>query len=436
MIVNGVPSEPLNHELNTNPEPGTPKVERYRQMPTRLTLALVVLFAPLCAFAQEPPAPPELPLIQQPVPIDAAPLVQPAPVAQPPATPPPSSTAVRLKDVASIHGEATMPVVGYGLVVGLNKTGDKKQAVFPTQTLANMLEQFGQSVNPAALKVENIAAVLVTAQVGPYAQAGSRIDITVASAADARSLQGGILMPTALYGPDRSLVAIAQGPLTLGGYGAGSGGTSIQVNHLTVGRVTAGGLMTVSRTNGMPAADVVRLSLREPDFSSARRIALALNEELGAGRAKVLDAGSVAILVPAEYRTEIPELIARIEPLPIDLDTAARVVINERTGTVVLGGDIRVGAAFVVHGRLSVRIATLFEVSQPLPYSRGRTEVVPQTEVEVEESQSQVVDLQPGATLRDVVRALNLLGATPRDIIAIMMNLKAVGALRAEVVTT
>ena len=406
-------------------------------MPTRFALALLVLFAPLCAFAQEPPAPPELPVIQQPVVPDAVSLAAPAPAAQQPAaTPSANSTAVRLKDVASIQGEATMPVVGYGLVVGLNKTGDKKQAIFPTQTLANMLEQFGQAVNPASLKVENIAAVMVTAQVGPYAQAGSRIDITVASAADAKSLQGGVLMPTALYGPDRTLLAIAQGPLTLGGYGASAGGNSVQVNHLTVGRVTAGGLLQVSRTNGLPAADVVRLSLREPDFSSARRVALALNEELGAGSAKVLDAGSVAILVPAQYRTEIPELIARIEPLPIDLDTAARVVINERTGTVVLGGDIRVGAAFVVHGRLSVRIATLYEVSQPLPYSRGRTEVVPQTEIEVEESQSQVVDLQPGATLRDVVRALNLLGATPRDIIAIMMNLKAVGALRAEVVTT
>lgn len=415
-----------------------------------LSFVFVLLAAGVPAFAQEPPAPAEV-TVETPrryVEPEEAPPIQPVAVAQPPeaaaglAAPPQAqpqpaalATAVRLKDVASIEGEASLPLVGYGLVVGLNKTGDRRQTVFPAQTLAAMLERFGQSVQPNALKVENIAAVLVTAQVGPYAQRGSRIDITVASAGDAKSLQGGILMPTSLRGLDGSHIAIAQGPVSLGGYGAGGGGNTVQVNHLTVGRVTAGGLLEVARSAGMPAADVVRLSLREPDFSSAKRIATALNQELGAGSAKVMDAGSVAIQVPAEYRQEIPELIARIEPLPIELDTAARVIINERTGTVVLGGDIRIGAAFVVHGRLSVRIATAYEVSQPNPFSGGKTEVVPQTEVDVQESQAQVVNLEPGATLRDVVRALNTLGATPRDIITIMMQLKASGALRADVVS-
>jgi flagellar P-ring protein precursor FlgI len=327
-----------------------------------------------------------------------------------------------------------MPLVGYGLVVGLNKTGDKKQTVFPAQTLATMLERFGQSVQPTALKVENIAAVMVTAQLGPYAQGGARLDVTVASIGDAKSLQGGVLLPTDLKGPDGSSIALAQGPLTLGGYGAGGGGNSVQVNHLTVGRVPAGGLVEVTRSSGMPSADVVRLALHEPDFVSARRVANALNQELGAGSARVLDAGAVAIQVPQQYRSEIPELIARIEPLPIDLDVAARVVINERTGTVVLGGDVRIGPAAVAHGRLSVRIATQYEVSQPLPFSGGKTEVVPQTDVSVQENQAQMVNLEPGATLSDVVRALNMLGATPRDIITIMMSLKAAGALRADVV--
>jgi len=411
-----------------------------------LTLTLPLLCALLTAsvYGQEPPAPPETPVIAATAATatphasaTASATVSLAPGAsaagQPPAAQP-SATAVRLKDVASIQGEASMPLIGYGLVVGLNKTGDKKQTIFPAQTLATMLERFGQSVQPALLKVENIAAVMVTAQLGPYAQGGARIDVTVASVGDARSLQGGILMPTSLRGPDGSHVALAQGPLSLGGYGAGGGGNTVQVNHLTVGRVPDGGLVEVTRSNGMAAADVVRLALHQPDFVSARRVALALNEELGPGTARVLDAGAVAIQVPAPYRTEIPELIARIEPLSIDLDVAARVVINERTGTVVLGGDVRIGPAAVAHGRLSVRIATQYDVSQPLPYSKGETKVIPQTDVNVQENDAQMVNLEAGATLSDVVRALNMLGATPRDIITIMMSLKAAGALRAELV--
>jgi flagellar P-ring protein precursor FlgI len=351
--------------------------------------------------------------------------------AVPPAAPP---ATVRLKDIAAIQGEATTPLIGYGLIVGLNKTGDRRQTIFPAQTLAAMLERFGQSVPAAALKVENVAAVMVTAQLGPYAQTGARLDVTAASVGDARSLQGGILMPTALLGPDGSLMALAQGALTIGGYGAGGGGNSVQVNHLTVGRVPAGALVQVTRSAGMGPADIVQLALREPDFVSARRIASALDRELGEGSARVLDAGAVRIQVPAAYRNGIPDLIARIEPLAIELDVVARVVINERTGTVVLGGDVRIGAAAVAHGTLSVRIATLLEVSQPPPLSRGQTEVVPQTEVQVEENQAQMVSLEPGATLADVVRALNVLGATPRDIIAIMQSLKAAGALRAELV--
>lgn len=354
---------------------------------------------------------------------------------QPPAPPPgPPVTSVRLKDIAAMQGEVSTPLVGYGLVVGLNKTGDRRQTIFPAQTLASMLEQFGQSVPAGALKVENIAAVMVTAQLGPYARAGARLDVTAASVGDARSLQGGVLMPTALRGPDGSVIALAQGPLSLGGFGAGGGGNSVQVNHLTVGRVPDGGLVQVTRSAGLEAADVIRLALREPDFVSARRIAEALDDELGAGSARVLDAGAVSIQVPPEYRQGIPDLIARIEPLPIELDVAARVVVNERTGTVVLGGDVRLGPAAVAHGRLSVRIATAFEVSQPAPLSRGVTQVVPQTEVEIEETDAQMVSLEPGATLSDVVRALNLLGATPRDIITIMQSLKAAGALRAELV--
>ena len=343
-------------------------------------------------------------------------------------------TASRLKDIASIQGAADTPLVGYGLVVGLNKTGDRRQTIFSAQTLANMLERFGIAVAPGEIKIENVAAVLVTAQLGPYAQPGGRLDVTASSIGDARSLQGGTLMPTPLRGPDGRVVALAQGPLSLGGFGAGRGDNSVQVNHLTVGRVPGGALVQEARAWTPPSGGVLRFALHEPDFVSAGRVARAINDELGASAARVLDAGSVAVMVPSEYQDALPELIARIEPVPVALDVSARVVINERTGTVVMGGDVRLSAAAVAHGNLSVRIATQYEVSQPAPFANGQTTVVPQREVSVEQGDAQLVTLDAGATLADVVRALNVLGVTPRDIIAVMQALKAAGALRAEIV--
>jgi flagellar P-ring protein precursor FlgI len=340
----------------------------------------------------------------------------------------------RLKDVASLQGQSQTPLVGYGLVVGLNKTGDRRQTIFSAQTLANMLERFGIAVSPGEMKIENVAAVLVTASLGPYTSPGSQIDVTVSSIGDARSLQGGTLIPTPLRATDGQVVALAQGPLSIGGFGASSGDSSVQVNHLTVGRVPGGGLVQVGRIAQMPATSELRLSLHEPDFVSAGRVARAINQELGAEAAHVVDAGAIAVRVPDQYRASVPDLIARLQPLPVALDTVARVAINERTGTVVLGGDVRLGPAAVAHGSLSVRIATQYEVSQPAPLSQGQTTVVPQTELDVNEERAQLVTLDAGATLGDVVRALNMLGATPRDIIAVMQALKAAGALRAEIV--
>jgi flagellar P-ring protein precursor FlgI len=346
----------------------------------------------------------------------------------------PLAGSARLKDVAAIQGAAATPLIGYGLVVGLNKSGDRRQTIFSAQTLANMLERFGIAVSPGEIKIENVAAVMVTAQLGPYAQVGGRLDVTASSIGDARSLQGGTLLPTPLRGPDGRVVGLAQGPLSLGGFGAGSGDNSVQVNHLTVGRVPGGGLIQEARPWTPTGADVVRFALHEPDFTSATRIARAINMELGTDAARVVDAGSVAVQVPGPFRASLPDLIARLEPLPVSLDTAARVVINERTGTVVMGGDVRLGPAAVAHGSLSVRISTQQDVSQPAPLSGGQTTVTNQTEVNVQEGDAQLVTLEAGATLGDVVRALNLLGVTPRDIIAVMQALKAAGALRAEIV--
>jgi len=340
----------------------------------------------------------------------------------------------RLKDIAALQGPASMPAVGYGLVVGLNKTGDRKQTIFSAQTLASMLERFGVAVSPNLMKVENIAAVVVTAEIGPYTQNGGRIDVVASSIGDARSLQGGTLLPTPLRGPDGGVMALAQGPLSIGGFGAGGGGNSVAVNHLTVGRVPRGALVQAARPASLAGLETLVLALYEPDFASASRVAAAINMELGADAAHAADAGSVRVQVPAAYKNNLAELVARLEPLSVNVDAAARVVINERTGTVVMGGAVRLTAAAVAHGALSVRIQTQFNVSQPLPYTRGDTTVTPDTNIDVQEGDAKLVRLEPGTTLADVVSALNALGATPRDIIAILQALRAAGALHAEIV--
>jgi flagellar P-ring protein precursor FlgI len=228
---------------------------------------------------------------------------------------------------------------------------------------------------------------------------------------------------------------MAQGPLSIGGFGGGNGANGVQVNHLTVGRVPNGALVSAEVAAAIAPSDAINFSLKEPDFTSASQLAQAVNRELGDGMARAVDPATVSVRVPTSYRTSIPELIARLEPLPVGVDAAARVVINERTGTVVIGGGVRLGPAAVAHGNLSVTIATRFEVSQPEPYSRGgRTEVVPQQDVEVSEGHNQLVTLEQGTTLEAVVRSLNALGVSPRDIIAIVQALKAAGALRAELV--
>ncbi|MGE0863533.1 MAG: flagellar basal body P-ring protein FlgI [Vicinamibacterales bacterium] len=346
-----------------------------------------------------------------------------------------ADVATRLKDIAGLQGAGSSPLIGYGLVVGLNKTGDKNQTIFSQQTLANMLEKFGLSVDGARMKVENVAAVLVTAELPSYARPGARLDITASSVGDARSLQGGTLLATPLRGLNGQVMALAQGSLSIGGFGGGGGGNSVAVNHLTVGRVPGGALVQVASATTMPTAEVLSLALREPDFVSASRLARVINNDLGPDVARVIDPGTVSIAVPDAYRTSIAELMARLEVLPVETDAPARVVINERSGTVVVGGNVRIGAAAVAHGNLSVTIATKYDVSQPNAFSsRGDTVVVPNTQVDVEEQPARLVALEEGITLEAVVRALNALGATPRDIIAIMQALKAAGALNAELV--
>jgi flagellar P-ring protein precursor FlgI len=345
----------------------------------------------------------------------------------------------RLKDIVTLQGIGAMPLIGYGLVIGLDKTGDKRQSLAAVQSLANALTKFGVIVDPAQMKVENVAAVMVTAELSPYARAGARVDIIVSSIGDARSLQGGTLVTTPLYGmlsgPGGDPVALAGGPMSIGGFGGGSGGTSIQVNHLTVGRIPGGAFIQAVPQVAAPATGSLTFSLRDPDFVTASRIAQAINKDLGGSAARALDAGSVELLVPAAFKDSVPELIAKLEVLSIQTDVAARVVINERTGTVVIGGDVQIGTAAVAHGNLSVRITTKYQVSQPNALSQGgETKVVPQQQVDIREGNAKLAVLPEGTTLAAVVDALNTLGASPRDIVAIVQALKAAGALRAEII--
>jgi len=346
------------------------------------------------------------------------------------------SDGTRIKDVATLYGVQPVPLVGYGLVVGLNKTGDRRQTLFSAQSLANMLERMGVVVPPGQIKIENVAAVMVTTELPPFSRPGARLDVVVSSIGDARSLQGGTLVVTPLRGTDGQIRALAQGPLTLGGFGGGTSGNSVQVNHLTVGRVPSGALVQAGVAWEVPADEDLLLTLFDPDFVSARRLADAIDAELGEGTAEVLDSGSVSVHVPTAYRDAVPDLMARLEPLPLEIDTPARIVINERTGTVVIGGGVRLGPAAVAHGSLSVRISTTFEVSQPIaPFSdSGTTVVVPQQGVEIDEGTNRLLALEEGTTLDRVVEGLNAIGATPRDLIAILQALREAGALNAEIV--
>lgn len=340
----------------------------------------------------------------------------------------------RLKDVVTLQGTTSAPLIGYSLVVGLNKTGDRQQTIFTLQTLTNLLQNFNVKVSPDSMQVADVAAVIVTTELPAFARAGARLDVTVSAIGDAKSLQGGTLLATPLHAANGDVVGIAQGPLSIGGFGGGTGSSSVQINHLTVGRVPGGAIVQNAIAMTLPTGNLT-LALNQPDFTTASRIAQTINQDLGAPAAKSVDAGTVTVAVPDKYKGAVPDFMAHLDDLSVETETVARVVINERTGTVVIGGDVRIGAAAVAHGNLSVRITTHYDVSQPTPLSSGgQTVVVPQQNVDVHETNNKLVTLEEGTTLDAVTRALNALGASPRDIIAIMQALKAAGALRAEIV--
>ncbi len=345
------------------------------------------------------------------------------------------ASAARLKDIVDVEGVRQNQLIGYGLVVGLAGTGDKQQTIFSNQSLTNILERMGVAVSPTAIRVKNTAAVMATATLPPFAQPGTRIDVTVAAIGDAANLQGGILILTSLRGADGQVYAVAQGAVVTGGFVAGRGGASQSVNHPTVGR--APNAATVERAApSVEPKSVARLQLREPDFTTSARIVEAINKRFGSeGKpaAHAENSGLVSVNIPAEYAARTTEFMAELEVLPVDPDRSARVIINERTGTIVLGKEVRISPVAILHGTLNVEVQTIAAVSQPLPQSQGTTQVVQQDKVAATEEKSRNVVLKQGATVEELVRALAAIGSTPRDVIAILQSLRAAGALEAEI---
>jgi flagellar P-ring protein precursor FlgI len=343
-------------------------------------------------------------------------------------------SVTRIKELASIAGVRDNPLVGYGLVVGLNGTGDRRQTVFSAQTLTNMLQQMGVNVPPTALRVQNTAAVMATANLTPFARPGSRLDVTLAALGDATSLQGGVLVLTSLRGVDGKIYSVAQGPLTLGGFTAGQAGSSQTLNHPTTARIPNGAIVEAPAPTVSPR-DAVLLQLHRPDATTSLRIAESINQRFAEGGpyASAEDAGLVRVAIPGAFRGRSLAFISEVERLTVTPDQELKVVINERTGTIVAGEDIRIAPTTVVHGSLTVEITTEFDVSQPNSLSAGQTTVTPKTTLKTNEQRARNLTLKKGTTVDDLVRRLNAIGATSREVISILEGLRSAGALYAEI---
>ncbi|MDF1554467.1 MAG: flagellar basal body P-ring protein FlgI [Deferrisomatales bacterium] len=353
-----------------------------------------------------------------------------------------ASASVRVKDIARIDGVRRNQLIGYGLVVGLNGTGDGSGADFTAQTASNLLERFGISVAAKDMKLKNVAAVIVTAVLTPFSRAGQRMDVTVSSLGDAKSLTGGTLLLTPLRAPNGDVFAVAQGALIVGGYSASAEGSDVQKNHPTVGRVPDGALL--ERDAPLPDFHngTVDLVLTKPDFTTANRVSEALTVALGAGVAQALDPARIRIRIPEERATDPMAFLSTLERVQVEPDAVAKVVLDEKTGTVVLGENVKIRPVAISRGNLTVQVTPYMEVSQPGAFTGGggalggvggaRTVARDRADVQVAEGTGQVVLFEPGESLASLVQALNILGVSPRDLVAIFQTLKAAGALQAE----
>ncbi len=351
-----------------------------------------------------------------------------------------SAQAARIKDVVAFEGVRDNMLMGYGLVVGLNGTGDKLQNnAFTEQSLIGFLERQGVNTRGVQLKSKNVAAVTVTAKLPPFARAGGGIDVSISALGDAKSLLGGTLLATSLYGPDGNVYAVGQGPVTIGGFEAsGNSGSTITKGVPTNGFISNGA--TVEREIDFRLNDMasVRLSLRNPDITTATNLMKAINQQVGAGVSRVDDPGTVTVTVPTAYKGDVVGLLADIETLAVETDQPARIVVDEATGTIVMGENVRISTVAVAQGNLIVKVEETPQVSQPNPFAPAGAEtvVVPRSDVTVsEQSSNKIAVLQEGATLKDLVGGLNALGVGPRDLITILQTIKAAGALQADIET-
>jgi flagellar P-ring protein precursor FlgI len=343
-----------------------------------------------------------------------------------------ASRFARIKDVTSVQGIRDNQLIGYGLVVGLRNTGDSQQTVFPIQTLADALQRMGVNLPGGAnisntVRTQNLAAVFVTADLPAFAQSGTKIDVTVASIGDARSLEGGLLLMTPLYGADGKVYGVAQGALVLGGYSVMANGSAQRVNYPTTARIPEGAITEHAVPVDLSHLSPITFLLSEDDFKSAQSVANVINQELGTPRARALDSRRVSLTpLPGE---DIPSLLARLEMLPVQISTSARVVVNERTGTVVIGGDVRLAPVSILHGGLSIHVVTQMAV---VPNANGSATAVPETTVNAQDKPVNEIMLKEGATVDDLIRGLQNIGATARDVISILQAMKQAGSLEAD----
>jgi flagellar P-ring protein precursor FlgI len=387
------------------------------------------------AGGQNAPAPPAAPGVRG-LPGANLPLANPGPSGarsvSSPATPRNAKLA-RVKDVATVEGIRENQLVGYGLVVGLRGTGDSLQTVFSYQSLISALQRMGVALpanSGSSIQLKNMAAVFVTATMGPFLRPGNTLDLTVSSAGDARSLEGGVLLMTPLYAADGAIYAQGQGPLVLGGYEISANGNSKQFNHPTTARVPGGAIVERQVPLELKQMRAFSLLLNQADFRTAERLAEAVNRELKRPLARAVDSRRID-LSPAESE-DMPALLAAVEAVEVEVYPRAKVVVNERTGTVVIGGDVRLEPVSILHGGLTVDVVSEFQVSQPNPFGQGTTQVVQQTQVQAQERPANHIELKHGATVDDLVQNLQQIGATARDIISILQAMKEAGAIDAE----
>lgn len=371
---------------------------------------------------------------------------------------PARSWGARIKDIASVHGVRSNQLTGFGMVTGLNGTGDKTDQIkFIAQSVANMLERMGVHVpfdEVGQIRLKNVAAVMVTAEIPPFARIGSKLDVVVSSIGDAKSLQGGTLLLTPLMGADGRIYALAQGPVSVGGFSAGgAAGGGIQKNHPTAGRVPCGANIEREIPFAFDMKNELTISLHRPDFTTALRVSTAINQTFSEIIAKPVDGGTVRLRIPDDYKADTVGFMASLENLTVQPDAVAKVVLNERTGTVVMGENVRISTVAVTHGNLSIEIKEQKAVFPAFPFAPeppggmvtvippdegvitapgGQTVITPQTEVKVEEEKRPLAVLPETTTIGELVRALNAIGVTPRDLITILQAIKAAGALQAE----